>query len=352
MRRALDKLKLVTIREMEEKVKHMKAIFTLPAAEKKFLEKEIPIPKIENERDLLVEVQAISVNPVDIKQSQQLREPRILGFDASGIVKQIGKKCQFFKEGDQVFYSRMANRSGSNTQYQLIDERFVGTKPAIVDYALSAAIPLTSLTAWEALTDRLMIKQLETIDQSILIINGAGGVGSIAIQLAKYLGLKVITTASRKETAKWVKEMGADIVINHHHSLVEQLNQQKIRNVDYILCLYNTNFYWEEMSQLIKPEGKICSIVGTNQPIDLEKLKDKSVSFSWEYMFTRSKYQTKDREKQHEILEKISKLYDQKQLKTTTTKTLQPINANNLEKAYQLVASGKMIGKLTLSGWY
>lgn len=318
-----------------------------------FDDAELEIPKLEQEKDLLIEVKGISVNPVDIKTSRknfEEQDHRVLGWDGSGIVKEIGKAVTKFKVGDEVFYAGDYTRSGSNSQYQLVDERVVAKKPEQLSMAESAALPLTMVTAWEALFDRLKITEKDR-GKKILIINGAGGVGSAAIQLAKYAGLEVITTASRIETLEWVNKMGADRVINHRQSLSEELKKIGIKELPYILCLYNPNVYWEEMAKVIQAQGQICSIVDADRPVDLSLLKNKSVTFSWEFMFTRSMYQTEDMGRQGEILAEIAALYDQRILNSTMTKHMHPIDAENIEDAHKLVGSGKMIGKLVLTGW-
>lgn len=334
----------------------MKAVVLKHSAEPNginyFDDAEIAIPELKEAHDLLVEVKGISVNPVDTKTSKKNFEEdyRVLGWDAAGVVKKIGKAVTDFSVGDEVFYAGDYTRSGSNSQYQLIDERLVAKKPELLSMAESAAIPLTALTAWEALFDRLEITEKDQ-GKKILIINGAGGVGSAAIQLAKHAGLEVITTASRIETLEWVNKMGADRVINHRQSLSEELRKIGVKELPYILCLYNPNAYWEEMAKIIQPQGRICSIVDADRPVDLSLLKNKSVTFSWEFMFTRSMYQTEDMGRQGEILTEIAKMYDQEILNKTMTKHMHPINAENIEDAHKIVGSSKMIGKLVLTGW-
>ncbi|MHC5217064.1 zinc-binding alcohol dehydrogenase family protein [Enterococcus sp. LJL128] len=312
----------------------------------------LSVPELQNPKDVLIEVKAVSVNPIDTKTAKQKidNDYRILGWDGAGIVKETGAEVTSFKIGDEVFYAGDFSRAGSNSQYQLVDERLIAKKPKNLSFEESGAIPLTGLTAWESLYDRLGISEADKGKQ-ILIINGAGGVGSIAIQLAKKAGLQVITTASREETMTWVQKMGADFVINHRNALSDELEKIGIREVPYILCLYNTSMYWQEIAKIIQPQGKICSIVDGGSPVDLDLLKNKSVTFSWEFMFTRSLYQTADMSRQGEILKQLAELYDSHELESTVTESIQPINAENLEKAHQLVGRGKMVGKLVLSGW-
>lgn len=306
-------------------------------------------------RDILVKIKAISINPVDVKvrapKDKEEKEPRILGWDASGVVEEIGSDCTIFKPGDEVFYSGDLTRSGTYSEYHLVDERIVGLKPKSLNFAQSAALPLTSITAWESLFDRLMIdinKHEENQSKSILIIGGAGGVGSIAIQLAKLAGLQVIATASRQESKQWVNKLGADYTINHHENFRNQLQEHDIKGVEYILCLNETEQHWENMADIIFPQGSICSIVEMDNPIDLTALKNKSVTFAWEFMFTRSMYQTTDMIKQHELLSKLSKLIDEGKVISTLTETLRPINAETLRKAHEIVETGSMIGKIVV----
>lgn len=321
--------------------------------EESFLDVELEKPKPVG-RDLLVKVMAVSVNPVDTKQRAPKdvveEEPRVLGWDASGIVEAVGEDCTDFRVGDEVYYAGSINRSGSYSEYQLVDERIVGQKPRTLDFAKAAALPLTTITAWEGLFERLAIdpaQREQNIDKHLLIIGGAGGVGSIAIQLAKWAGLKVTATASREETSTWVRKLGSDAVVNHHHSLEEQLSEE----VDYIFCLNNTDQHWDAMATIIKPQGKICSIVENKEPLDLNVLKSKSATFVWEFMFTRAMYETSDMRKQQELLNQVSHLIEEGHLQTTLTETLHPIEAKTIKQAHQMVESGSMIGKVVVDGF-
>ncbi len=308
-------------------------------------------------KDLLVNVRAISVNPVDTKvrapKSDTETTPRILGWDAAGEVTAIGPGVEGYAVGDQVFYAGDITRSGSNSEYQLVDERIVGRMPTRLDYAAAAALPLTSITAWEGLFDRLGIS-LHGDDEgkSILIIGGAGGVGSIAIQLAsKVAKLNVIATASREESLAWCLKLGANKVINHRNSLMEELTAQSIDTVDYIFCLNNTDQHWNAMAQAIAPQGHICSIVETENPVNLGALKNKSASFVWELMFTRSMYQTADMIEQQRLLNGIADLVDNGELVTTVNQIIRPISAENLRQAHALIEQGRSIGKVVLADW-
>jgi zinc-binding alcohol dehydrogenase family protein len=316
---------------------------------------DIDLPKpVPSGRDLLVHVKAISVNPVDTKirapKDQVETEPHVLGWDAAGIVEQVGPDSTLFKPGDEVYYSGDVTRPGSNSEFQLMDERIVGRKPASLDFAHAAALPLTAVTAWEALFDRLEISQQPEHNRgkSILIIGAAGGVGSIATQLAHWAGLTVIGSASRPETVTWTKEHGSDMTINHHQPFAPQLKQLGYPTVDYIFCLNATAELWNDMVATIAPQGKICSIVETPKLIDLSALQSKSATFVWEFMFTRPLYRTEDMIEQHNILNRLADLIDAKKLQSTLTKKLTPITAENLRLAHAIVEKGNMIGKIVL----
>lgn len=335
----------------------MKAIgfkTSLPINESEsFIMFETPVPEPKG-RDLLVKIKAISVNPVDFKIRQNsakdtvLETPKVIGWDAVGTVEAVGEDVTFFKAGDDVYYAGDLTRSGSNAEYQLIDERITGLKPSSLTYAEAAAMPLTALTAWESLYDRIRITEPKDKGKSILIIGGAGGVGSIAIQLARKIsGLKVIATASRPETKDWCKAMGADVVVDHKN-LVEEVHAAGLKEVDFILDLVDLNNYWDTLVELIKPQGHIVSITGSATPVALNKLKNKSVTFSWELMYTRSMYQTDDMEQQHHILNALTKLLDDGTLKTTLNQTLKGFSVENLKEAHRLLESGKTIGKVVI----
>jgi len=311
--------------------------------------------------DLLIKVKAISVNPVDTK----VRAPKdvveknlkVLGWDAAGEVVAVGDDCSRFNVGDEVYYAGSITRPGSNSEFQLVDERIVGRKPSSLSYAESAAMPLTTITAWESLYERMNIDVEPSADNasaSLLIIAGAGGVGSIATQLAKKSGIsKVITTASRPETIEFCKKMGADDTINHREPLQAQLEKLGIPQVDYIFCCSSTDYYFDQMAELIKPQGSICTIVesANDQPLAMNKLKNKSARFCWEFMFTRSMFETEDMSVQHDILNQAADLFDQNVLFSTLTENLGIINAKNLIKAHQLLESGKGMGKIILEGF-
>lgn len=302
--------------------------------------------------DIVIKVSAVSMNPVDTKVRANaakdiiLDEPKILGYDAVGIVDEIGENITNFKIGDRVFYAGDVSKNGSNSQFQLIDSRIVALAPTSLKDDEAAALPLTSLTAWEAMFDKMNINKNDK--KTILIIGGAGGVGSIATQIAKEsTNLTVIATASRKETISWCKKMGADYVVNHK-DLVNSVKNTGFETVDYIFNVANTEIHWDAMAELIAPQGKICSIVDAEIPVDINKLKSKSVTFIWEFMFTRPMFNTNDIEKQGEILSEIATLVDGGKIKTTLSKTFQGFNVENIKDAHKLSESGKAIGKIAI----
>ncbi|WP_137166364.1 zinc-binding alcohol dehydrogenase family protein [Salinimonas lutimaris] len=307
-------------------------------------------------RDLLISVRAISVNPVDTKirrtVSPQPDEFKVLGWDAVGIVEQTGHDCSLFNVGDRVFYAGDISRAGSNAEYQLVDERIVGKAPQRLNDAQAAALPLTALTAWELLFSRLQVPADEQgAGQSILIVGAAGGVGSIMIQLAKQLtSLNVIATASRPETRQWVKELGADVVVDHSHALDEQLARQGVESVDYVASLTHTDQHFEACVSILKPQGKF-GLIDDPASISIGALKRKSISLHWEFMYTRSLFNTPDIQEQHTILNRVAELVDNQTLTTTLGEHLGVINADNLIKAHQIIESGKAKGKLVLEGF-
>ncbi|OKP93184.1 NADPH:quinone reductase [Paenibacillus sp. P3E] len=308
-------------------------------------------------RDLLVKVQAVSVNPVDYKvRSPKNREesvPKVLGWDVAGVVEQAGPESTLFRPGDEVYYAGSIIRPGGNSEFHLVDERIVGVKPSTLDFAQAAALPLTSITAWESLYDRLgvSLNKADNAGKTLLIIGAAGGVGSIAIQLAKNSGLTVIGTASRPESVSWAKALGADHIINHFEAFVPQLKAAGFDQVDYVLCLNSTGKHWANMAEAIAPQGKICSIVETEELLNLTLLKNKSVTFAWELMFTRSTYQTPDMIEQHKLLNEVARLVDEGVIRTTTNETLRPINAENLRKAHAMLETERTVGKVVLEGF-
>jgi alcohol dehydrogenase len=321
-----------------------------------FLDLELDTPGASG-RDLLVEVKAISVNPVDTKRRAPKdlveKTPRVLGWDAAGVVKAAGPEVTLFKPGDAVYYAGSIVRPGCNSEYHLVDERIVGRKPANLGFAEAAALPLTTITAWEGMFDRMGISRSGAhAGQSMLVIGGAGGVGSIAIQLAKKLArLTVIATASRPESTARVRELGADHAIDHSKDLAPQLAALGMKEVDYIFCLNSTERWLPTFAPVIKPQGKICTIVSALKPIDLTPLMSKSSTIAWEFMFTRSTYQTPDMIEQHNLLDAAAALIEAGMLQTTLSANLGKIDAANLKRAHKLIEGGHTLGKIVLEGF-
>ena len=305
---------------------------------------ELPRPSPTG-HDLLVQVEAVSVNPVDTKQRKAgSPTPRVLGWDAAGTVEAVGPEVTLFKPGDAVYYAGDVTRPGCDSEFHLVDERIVGRKPKKLDFAQAAAIPLTAITAWESYFDRMKVQK----GRSILIIGGAGGVGSIGIQIAKLAGLHVTATASRAETIAWCKELGADEIVNHREDLVRQVKKP----VDYIANFSgDLDTYWPAMAELVAPQGAVVAIVANTKPIAMDLVRSKSASVCWELMFTRPRFKTADMSEQHKLLNQVSEWLDNGKLRGTLKETLSPINAANLRKAHQKLESGTMIGKLVLKGW-
>ncbi|MFU8926396.1 zinc-binding alcohol dehydrogenase family protein [Acinetobacter puyangensis] len=324
---------------------------------------EIAEPLIQP-RDLLVEVKAISVNPVDYKIRQNVAADagqwKILGWDAAGIVRAVGDQVQNFKVGDEVWYAGAINRQGSNAQLQAVDERIVAHKPKSLNFAHSAALPLTAITAWEMLFERLQVQSPiyqnndPSHDQnkpSILIIGAAGGVGSIAIQLLKAkTNLKIIATASRPETEAWVKQLGADFVINHQHAMPEQIKQQGLDAPQFVFSTSHSQQYLSQIAELIAPQGRL-GVIDDPDSFDINVLKRKSISVHWEMMFTRSLFTTPDIQKQGDLLQSLAELVDQGVIQTTVTEIYGTINAANLKAVHALLEQGRVKGKIVLEGF-
>jgi len=307
-------------------------------------------------RDILVRVAAVSVNPVDTKQrapsTKVEAQPRVLGWDAAGTVVAVGAEATLFQLGDEVYYAGDVTRPGSNSELQLVDERIVARKPQTMDFAQAAAIPLTAITAWESYFDRMKIDPGgANRGATLLIIGVAGGVGSIGIQIAKIAGLKVIATASRPETVAWVKELGADHVLDHSQPLRPQIEALGLKFVDYIANFNDTDRYWEQMGDLIRPQGAVCMIVGTRGPLVQDAMRGKSATVCWELMFTRPRFKTPDMIEQHRLLTRVAELIDARKIRGTLRETLRPINAANLRAAHAKLESGKTIGKLVVASW-
>ena len=314
----------------------------------------IDVPQVSG-HDLLVHVAAISVNPVDCKVRMNVDpqgKDKILGWDAVGTVVATGEQVSLFKVGDKVFYAGDITRSGSNAEFQLVDERIAARKPDSLSDAQAAALPLTSITAWEMLFDRLDINKAGQSHPVLLVLGGAGGVGSILIQLAKTLTqATVVASASRKESVEWIKQLGADYVINHHLPLKPQLAQLNLSEVSHIACTTHAHQHLPALIDIIQPQGKLAIIEYAGPSLDIGLLKDKSLSLHWEFMFTRAKHQTPDMQQQHNLLTQIADMVDQGLLKTTLGHHMGKISAQNLRAAHQLSESHQAIGKIVLEGF-
>jgi NADPH2:quinone reductase len=307
-------------------------------------------------RDILVEVIAVSVNPVDYKVRRstgpQDAEWKVLGWDAAGIVRAVGPDVTLFQTGDEVFYAGSITRPGSNAELHLVDERIVGKKPASLDWAESAALPLTSLTAWEAFFDRMNLSRpVPGAAPAILIIGGAGGVGSVAVQIARQCtDLTVIATASRPQTREWVETLGAHHVLDHSKPLAAQVEALGIGAPAFVFSTTHTADHVADIAELIAPQGRF-GLIDDPAGFDIMLFKRKAVSIHHELMFTRSIYTTPDMAEQGQILNKVSQLADAGKLRTTLTERLSPINATNLKQAHALIESGKARGKVVLEGF-
>lgn len=325
----------------------------LVTAPEALIEFETAIPKL-SPHDLLVEVRGISVNPVDVKVRAGVnpgKGTKIIGYDAAGIVRQVGSQVSKFKAGDEVYYAGDISRSGTNVEFHAVDERIVGHKPKTLGFAEAAGLSLTSITAWELLFDSLKIREGEGKGDTLLIIGGAGGVGSILIQLAKKLtGLTVVATASRPETQVWVQKMGADHVINHRESLPDQLKALGIEP-RYVASLNATEQHFDAILELIAPRGHVA-LIDDPEVLDIKAGKRKALSFSWEFMFTRSMFQTSDMEKQHELLNRVAALIDNGTLVSTVTSNLGKLSVETLKAAHAQQESGRVIGKNVLDGFH
>ncbi|WLH38002.1 zinc-binding alcohol dehydrogenase family protein [Pseudomonas sp. FP2196] len=313
---------------------------------------EMPAP-VPGPRDLLVEVRAVSVNPVDtkVRAGTFTKEPKILGWDAAGIVREVGSEVTLFQPGDDVFYAGSIARTGSYSELHVVDERIVGHKPQSLSAGAAAALPLTSITAWELLFNRLGVVEGSGEGECLLITGAAGGVGSMLVQLARQLTrLTVIGTASRPETADWVKQLGAHHVIDHGQPMFSQLQALGIREVDYVASLTHTEQHFLQLIEVLKPQGRL-GVIDDPERLDVMPLKRKSLSLHWELMFTRSLYETADMIEQHHLLDRISDLIDRGVLQTTVGEHFGAINAANMRRAHALVESGKARGKIVLEGF-
>lgn len=322
----------------------------LPATDpKSLISQEIELPEL-GPHDLLVAVEAVSVNPVDMKV--RLGTPadgfKVLGFDAAGTVQEVGSAVTLFAPGDEVYYAGSIDRPGTNQRLHLVDERITGRKPATLSFAEAAALPLTAITAWETLFDRLQLTEQST--GTLLVVGATGGVGSIMLALAEVLlpQVTVIATASDDERAAWARDLGAENTVNHHEDLAAQVLTLAPHGVDWLFTAHSEG-QLETYAQIVRPFGQVVAIDDGSR--DVSSLKSKSISWHWELMFTRALYQTADMIEQHRLLNKVADLVDQGQIRTTVTSTLTPISAKNLRHAHELIESGRTLGKLVLTGW-
>ncbi|MEQ9946296.1 zinc-binding alcohol dehydrogenase family protein [Pectobacterium aroidearum] len=329
----------------------------LPATAPDALQDIILDEPFAQQRDLLVEVKAISVNPVDTKVRRGSKPAdgaaKVLGWDVAGIVRSVGKDVTLFKPGDRVFYAGDITRQGANAELHAVDERIVGRMPESLSFAQAAALPLTSITAWELLFDRLEVSRPGTSSkkQHLLVVGAAGGVGSILVQLARQLtDLVVIGTASRPETKAWVTELGAHHVLDHSKPLASELRAAGLPEVDFVASLTETGHHLPQLIEALKPQGRI-GVIDDPASLDVMPLKRKSISLHWELMYTRSIYQTEDMIEQHRHLNRVSKMVDDGQLKSTVAEHFGTINAANLRRAHELLESGKARGKIVLEGF-
>lgn len=328
----------------------MKAIGYYAGGEHTLIDVDLPKPKARG-RDILVAVKAIAVNPVDLKVKKNTQpeagEVKVLGWDAAGTVLETGPEVSLFRPGDEVWYAGDITRAGTNSEFHLVDERLVAKKPRSLSFQEAAALPLTSLTAWELLFDRLKISADE---KGVLLITGAaGGVGSILVQLARQLtNLTVIGTAARAESVKWILNNGAHHVIDHSKNMNAQLDALKCSGVDYVISLTHTDEHAAQLAEVLKPQGKFA-LIDDPMHLDIKLFKLKSISIHWEMMFTRAFFKTSDMIRQHEILTEVARMVDEEQIKTTVGEFMGPITAANLIKAHALIASGSARGKLVLS---
>ena len=337
----------------------MKAIayyHSLPISDAQALQDiELPEP-VAGPRDLLVEVKAISVNPVDTKVRQNVQPEggaaKVLGWDVAGVVKAVGSDVTLFKAGGKVFYAGSIAREGGNSELHVVDERIVGHMPKSLGFAEAAALPLTAITAWELLFERLQIQEgQDDKNQSLLIVGAAGGVGSILTQLARRLtGLKVIGTASRPQTQEWVRSLGADLVIDHSRPLSVALKEAGQAQVTHVASLTQTDQHLDQLVEALAPQGKLA-LIDDPKVLDVTKLKRKSLSLHWEFMYTRSLFETADMIEQHHLLNRVAALIDAGTLRTTVGEHFGIINAENLRRAHALLESGKAKGKIVLEGF-
>lgn len=317
---------------------------------------EMPVPSAEG-HDLLVEVCAVAVNPVDTKLRRNPANSsdvfKVLGFDAAGVVKAVGEKVTLFKPGDEVWYAGSIPRNGSNSEFQVVDERIVGRKPASLSFAQAAALPLTGMTAWELLFDRFGLHpDKHEHDASLLVVGAAGGVGSAMVQLAQLMpSVTVIGTASRPESVVWLQSLGVKHILDHRRDLHEELLKAGFHGLTHVASLTQTHVHYTSLINALLPQGKFGLIDDPAEPLDIMQMKRKSLSLHWEFMFTRPFFRTPDMIEQHHILTRMAQLVEEGRLTSTANTQLGVINAENLRKAHALQESGTAIGKIVLEGF-
>lgn len=315
---------------------------------------ELPEPT-PGPHDLLVEVRAVSVNPVDAKVRMRAEPPaweyKVLGYDAAGVVRAVGSAVTLFRPGDEVYYAGSIDRSGTNAELHLVHEAIVGRKPASLSFADAAALPLTTITAWELLFDRLQVPRDKNAKPTVLVIGGAGGVGSVLLQLAGHLtGATIVATASRPETRDWCLSLGAHHVLDHSKPLAEQVSAAGLGPIDYVASLTQTGSHWKAICEVLRPQGRV-GLIDDPPTLDALPLKRKAASLHWEFMFARPVFQTPDMIEQHHLLDAVSGMIDAGSLRTTLGEHFGTINAANLKRAHALLESGKAKGKIVLEGF-
>jgi len=313
------------------------------------LERDLPLPVV-GPHDLLVEVRAVSVNPVDtkIRLGVPTDAPRVLGWDASGVVRAVGAQVTLFAPGDEVFYAGSLIRPGSNSQFQAVDQRIVGRKPRNLGFAEAAALPLTSITAWELLFDRLRVPEGGGAGKTLLVIGAAGGVGSILVQLARQLtGLTIVASASRDETRDWVRGLGAHHTVDHAQPMQPQLAALGLAHADIVISLTHTDRHYADIVEMLAPQGQLA-LIDDPATLDAVPLKRKSISLHWELMFTRSMFETADMVRQHELLNRVAQMIEDDRLRTTLGQHFGAITVENLRRAHALIESGRAVGKIVL----
>lgn len=314
---------------------------------------ELPEPT-PGPRDLLVQVLAVSVNPVDTKvrtRGAPADGPGVLGWDVAGVVQAVGSEVTLFAPGDEVFYAGSIVRPGANSELHVVDERIVGPKPSSLGFPEAAALPLTAITAWELLFDRLGVARDGGEGQTLLVVGAAGGVGSVLVQLASRLTrLRVVGTASRPETQQWVRELGADEVIDHHADLRAELDRVGVGTIDLVASLTHTDQHFAAVVEVLTPQGRF-GLIDDPGPLDVSLLKPKAASLHWELMFTRSRFETPDMIEQHRLLTEVARLVDEGTIRTTLDEVYGQITADNLRRAHEFVESGRAKGKVVLAGW-